>query len=45
MLSDRKVKRKIAIKSHSCGNLNELLILRNEEYGELPFDFLNEVLL
>lgn len=26
-------------------NENQLLRLRNEEYGELPFDFLNDVIL
>ncbi|CAD8136395.1 unnamed protein product [Paramecium octaurelia] len=46
MMSDRKQnKRKIGIKSHSSENINQLIVLRNEEYGELPFDFLNEVLL
>ncbi|CAD8054251.1 unnamed protein product [Paramecium sonneborni] len=46
MMSDRKKnKRKIGIKSHSQENINQLIILRNEEFGELPFDFLNEVLL
>lgn len=33
------------MKSHSTGNINQLLVLRNEESGELPFDFLNEVIL
>ncbi|CAD8046856.1 unnamed protein product [Paramecium primaurelia] len=46
MMSERnKNKRKIGIKSHSCDNINQLIILKNEEYGELPFDFLNEVVL
>jgi hypothetical protein len=45
-MSDRRsAKKKIAMKSHSTGNINQLLVLRNEESGELPFDFLNEVIL
>ncbi|CAK92453.1 unnamed protein product (macronuclear) [Paramecium tetraurelia] len=46
ILADRKKnKKKIGLKSHSCENINQLIILKNEEYGELPFDFLNEVIL
>ncbi|CAD8140284.1 unnamed protein product [Paramecium octaurelia] len=46
IMADRKQnKRKVGLKSHSCENINQLIVLQNEEYGELPFDFLNEVIL
>ncbi|KAM3141912.1 hypothetical protein pb186bvf_005998 [Paramecium bursaria] len=38
-------KKKALIKSHSLDNQNELLRIRNEEFGQMPFEFLNEALL
>lgn len=38
-------KKKILIKSNSVENENELIKLRNEKLGYIPYEFLNEILL
>ena len=45
LIVDKKKPRKpLVIKSNSLENENQLIRIRNDEFGEMPFEFLNEVL-